>query len=191
MKITTREEGDTRRWDKKSNIYDLALSVVRFSTSFTSRFSSRERKWGTTRSLWRCGTKLLRESIFADWWFLLYCRELIFVIRTNWFSCWELIFAISESAQYPALIIFSFLLTTFNWKKTYFQTINQYFIVYRFVPKWKRQAVIEQTAFLTTVFLCSELENIYSGVNFCGKNVCGNFYLRELIFANSWKNRKN
>ena len=35
------------------------------------------------------------------------------------------------------------------------------------------------------------LENIYSGVNFCGKNACGNFYLRELIFAPLWKNRKN
>ena len=50
--------------------------------------------------------------------------------------------------------------------------------------------MIEQTRFLSTVFLCSEfkLENIYSGVNFCGKNVCGNFYLRELIFADRWKN---
>ena len=53
--------------------------------------------------------------------------------------------------------------------------------------------MIEQTRFLSTVFLCSEfkLENIYSGVNFCGKNVCGNFYLLELIFADRWKNRKN
>ena len=44
--------------------------------------------------------------------------------------------------------------------------------------------MIEQTRFLSTVFLCSEfkLENIYSGVNFCGKNVCGNFYLRELNY---------
>ena len=49
--------------------------------------------------------------------------------------------------------------------------------------------MIEQTRFLSTVFLCSEfkLENIYSGVNFCGKNVCGNFYLRELIFAERLK----
>ena len=55
------------------------------------------------------------------------------------------------------------------------------------------QVVIEQTRFPSTVFLRSEfkLENIYSGVNFCGKNVCGNFYLRELIFADRWKNRKN
>ena len=53
--------------------------------------------------------------------------------------------------------------------------------------------MIEQTRFLSTVFLCSEfkLENIYSEVNFCGKNVCGNFYLRELIFADRKKNRKN
>ena len=48
----------------------------------------------------------------------------------------------------------------------------------------KMHVVIEQTRFLRTVFLRSEfkLENIYSRVNFCGKNICGNFYLRELIF---------
>ena len=56
--------------------------------------------------------------------------------------------------------------------------------------------MIEQTRFLSTVLLCSEfkLENIsdiYSGVNFSGKNVCGNSYIRELIFADRWKNRKN
>ena len=55
--------------------------------------------------------------------------------------------------------------------------------------------MIEQTRFLSTVFLCSEfrakLENTYSGVNFCGKDVCGNFYLRELIFADRWKNCRN
>ena len=45
--------------------------------------------------------------------------------------------------------------------------------------------MIEQTRFLSTVFLCSEfkLENIYSGVNFCGKMfavifICGNLFLR-------------
>ena len=52
---------------------------------------------------------------------------------------------------------------------------------------------MKETQFLSTLFLCSEfkLENIYSGVNFCGKNVWGNFYLREIIFADRWKNRKN
>ena len=48
--------------------------------------------------------------------------------------------------------------------------------------------MVEQTRFLSTLFLCSEFksENIYSG-----ENVCGNFYLRELSFADRWKNRKN
>ena len=82
-----------------------------------------------------------------------------------------------ESTQYPALIILSFLLSTSN-RNTYFQATNQYFVV----SEQKRQAVTEQTRFLSTVFLCSGLENIYSGVNFCGKNVCGNFYLRELNY---------
>ena len=47
--------------------------------------------------------------------------------------------------------------------------------------------MIEQTRFLSTVFLCSEfkLENIYSGVNFCGKNVCGNFYFPGTYFCGS------
>ena len=39
--------------------------------------------------------------------------------------------------------------------------------------------------------MVSQFENIYSGVNFGGKNVCGNFYLREFIFAVCWENRKN
>ena len=50
----------------------------------------------------------------------------------------------------------------------------------RFVSQRKRKVVIEQTQFLGTVFLCSEfqLENIYSGVNFCEKTVCGDKFLR-------------
>ena len=56
----------------------------------------------------------------------------------------------------------------------------------------RREVVIEQTRFLSAVFLYRvRVKVIYSGVNFCGKNVCGNFYLRELIFADRWKNRKN
>jgi len=51
--------------------------------------------------------------------------------------------------------------------------------------------LIEQTRLFGTVFWCSEfkLENIYSGVNLCGKNLCGNFYLRELIFADRKKRK--
>ena len=36
-----------------------------------------------------------------------------------------------------------------------------------------------------------KLRNIFSGVNFFGKNVCGDFYLREHVFEDRWKNRKN
>ena len=52
---------------------------------------------------------------------------------------------------------------------------------------------MEQTRFLSTVILCNEfkLENIYSGVNFCGKRDCGNFYLWEPTLADRWKNCKN
>ena len=50
--------------------------------------------------------------------------------------------------------------------------VRQYFIVYRFVSERKRQVVIEQTRFLSPVFLGSEFkfENSYSGVNFCGNS---------------------
>ena len=124
---------------------------------------------------WPCGTKFLRKFIFADWRFFVFCRELIFAIRTNWFLLLGINFCDFRKCPVPSTDnIFVFI--DYNWlrsiKNTYFQTINEYFIVYRFVSEWKRQAVIEQTGFLSTVFLCSELENIYSGVNFCGKNVC-------------------
>ena len=85
--------------------------------------------------------------------------------------------------------------------------VRQYFFIYRFVSLRKRQAVIEQTRFLGTVFLCSEFRleycgfffrvllkliscNIYSGVNFCGENLCDNFYFRELNFCGSLKKKK-
>ena len=75
--------------------------------------------------------------------------------------------------------------------------------------------MIEQTRFLSTVFLCGEftlriftLQYIFAGKcvifvwriyvkeyllcsKFLRENVCGNFYLRELIFVDRWKNRKN
>ena len=77
-----------------------------------------------------------------------------------------------------------------QYRNVYFQTILRYlnFIVYRFVSEQKRQAVIQQTRFRSTVFLCSEfkLGNIYSGVN-----LCGNFYLRDLFLRIAEKKRKN
>ena len=72
------------------------------------------------------------QEIFADWFVL---RELIFAIRTDWFFLLAVgneVLRFSESTQYAALIIFSFLLSKCN-RNTYFQTINQYFVVYRFV----------------------------------------------------------
>ena len=47
-----------------------------------------------------------------------------------------------------------------------------------FISERKRQVVIEQIQLLSTAVLCSEfkVENIHSGVNFCGKNVCGNLF---------------
>ena len=49
----------------------------------------------------------------------------------------------------------------------------------------KKKSVIEQPRFLSIVFLCGEfkLQNIYSGVNFCGKMfavifICENLFLR-------------
>ena len=54
--------------------------------------------------------------------------------------------------------------------------------------------MIEQTLNLSNIFLYSEfnLGDIYSEVNFCGKNVCSNFYLRELLSScGSLENRKN
>ena len=57
----------------------------------------------------------------------------------------------------------------------------------------RRQVVIEQTPFLSIVFLRNEfkLENIYSGVSFCVKNVCGNFYSRKRIFADHCREKSH
>ena len=90
------------------------------------------------------------------------------------------------STQYPALIdIFKQYYGMYTLCK-----ISICSLIYLFVSEWKRPVVIEQTWFL--YFLVSEFksEDIYSRVNYCGKNVCGNFPLWELIFADHWKNCK-
>ena len=114
------------------------------------------------------------------------------------FYCWELILAILRKYPVPSTdnifvfieyvqIIEIHIFKQYDGVRTLCKTSK--FIVYRFVSERKRKVVIEQTRFLSTVFLSSEfkLENVYSGVNFCGKNG----YFRELIFAGRWKNRKN
>jgi len=129
------------------------------------------------------GTKFFSGVYFCGYAIFGVLRELIFAISTDLFFAGNLFLRFSESTPYPALTIFSFLLSTCN-RNAYFQTIlgqycglRQYFIVYPFVSERKRQVVIEQTRFLSTVFLCSKFksENIYSGENFCGKMFCGNF----------------
>ena len=47
----------------------------------------------------------------------------------------------------------------------------------------QQQVEIEKTRFLSTVLLCSEfkLENIYSRLNFCTKNVWGDFFFGSLF----------
>ena len=129
------------------------------------------RRW----SNWRpgrllSGTKFLREFIFADWRLFVFCRS-------SFLRFWE-------STHYPEVIIFSLLLSMCNRNTRYAYPItsNSMYTVL-FLNEARTQVVIKETWFRSIVFLCSEFksEKIYSGVNFCGKKVCGNFYLRELI----------
>ena len=103
----------------------------------------------------------------------------------------------SESTQYSALIVFSFLLSMCNRNRTtacvpYVKSVI-HCTLSCFWMKEASKSVIEQTQFLSTVFLCSEfkLENIYSGLNFCGKNVCRNLFLRIAEKITKIRTRKN
>ena len=97
------------------------------------------------------------------------------------FSFWELFFGIFQKVPVPSIDnIFVFI--GYVQYKYIFSNNKPVFCCF-----W--QVVIEQTRFVSTVFLCSEfkLETIYSGVNFCRKNVCGNFYLRGTYSCGSLK----
>ena len=77
--------------------------------------------------------------------------------------------------------------------------MNQKLIVFRFVSERKRQVVIEQTRFLSIVFLCSEfkLENISLWGIFLRKKmfavifICGNLFLRIAGKVAKLRTRKN
>ena len=126
-------------------------------------------------------------------------RELIFATRKDWFFLLGINFC--HFQKVPSTQHWQYF--RFYWVRAIemhifkqYYGVRQYFFIYRFVSLRKRQAVIEQTRFLDTVFLCSEFRLEYPGVNFCGKNLCDNFYLRELNFCGSLKkkirkNRKN
>ena len=49
---------------------------------------------------------------------------------------------------------------------------------------WTKAARCNLTDDFLVLYFC--VAN-YTGVHFCGKNVCGSFYLRALIFADGWK----
>ena len=134
--------------------------------------------------------------------FAIFCvlRELIFSIWTEWFFLLGIIFAIFR--KYPVLSvdnIFCIFVLSENMQQKYiFSNKNKtnislpFFYTVLFLNE-RDKLLLNRNDFLELFCLCSELksENIYPGINFCGKNVCGNFYLRELTFADDWKNRKN
>ena len=74
--------------------------------------------YGVSPFAWKyipCRTKFLREFIFADWRFFGVLRELIFAVNAGWFFLLGINFLrFSESTQYPALILFSFLVNTYH-----------------------------------------------------------------------------
>ena len=109
----------------------------------------------------------MRHKILSQW-FIVYCLE------------WDTQLTATLSPPYQAVTG-----KICSLKQHWLPTACNGLKVYRIF-------VIGQTRLVSTVFLCNEfkLENIYFGINFCGKNVCGNFYLRGLIFADRWKNRK-
>ena len=97
------------------------------------------------------------------------------------FSFWELFFAFFRKYPVPSIDNF-FVFIEYVQYKYIFSNNKPVFCCF-----W--QVVIEQTRFVSTVLLCSEfkLETVYSGVNFCRKNVCGNFYLRGTYSCGSLK----
>ena len=92
------------------------------------------------------------------------------------------------------MIKFSFLLSTFvratelntpnntHGVSILCKTCNKLYTV--LFLKERDKVVIEQKQNLGIVFLCSEfmLENIYSGVNFLGENVCDNSFICRNFF---------
>ena len=50
-----------------------------------------------------CGTKFLREFIFADWRFFCVLRELVFAIRTDWFFLLRINFHVFQEAPVPSI----------------------------------------------------------------------------------------
>ena len=134
-------------------------------------------------------------SLFFGLAILCVLRERIFAIRTDWFFLLGINICDFQKVPMPVPSIDNIFVFIEYVQQKYIFSNNKPVPVslYTVLILNQRQVVIEQTRFLSTAFLCSEfkLENIHSGVHFCGKNVRSNFYLRERVFADRWKNRKN
>ena len=126
-------------------------------------------------------------------------RELFFTIWTEWFFLLGIIFAIFRKYPVPSVDnIFCIFVLRENVQQKYILSnkktpIFHCLFLYRLFLNERDKLWLNRNDFLVLFCLCSELklENIYSGVNFSRKSVCGNFYFRELTFADRWKNRKN
>ena len=86
-------------------------------------------------------------------------RELIFATRKDWFFLLGINFC--HFQKVPSTQHWQYF--RFYWVRAIemhifkqYYGVRQYFFIYRFVSLRKRQAVIEQTRFLATVFLCSK-----------------------------------
>ena len=142
--------------------------------------------------LWTRNYRVARNvggSLFFGLTILCVLRELIFEIKTDWFFLLGINICDFQKVSMPVPSIHNIFFFIEYVQQKYIFSNNKP------IPVSLRQVevVIEKTRFLSTAFLCSEfkLENIHSGVHFCGKNVRSNFYLRERVFADRWKNRKN
>ena len=136
--------------------------------------------------------------------FLCFCASSwFFAIRKLWFFLLGINFRDFQKLPDPALIKFSFLLSTFvratelntpnntQGVSILCKTSNKLYTV--LFLKERDKVVIEQKQNLGIVFLCSEFmsENIYSGVNFCGEMFALIVLFVGTFFAERWKNCKN
>ena len=135
------------------------------------------------------GTKFFARVDFVDSFGDFFLRDLSFAIRTNGSFLLGINFCDFQKVPYKSLIILSFSLSSCNGNNIlsnntvrvpYVLPVKQtIFFLLSFEYKH------EQTRFLSNAFLCGKfkIENIYSAVNVCGKNVCGNIFLARTYIA--------
>ena len=139
-------------------------------------------------------TDTLWHKIFARVYFCglaIFCvlRELIFAIRST--DCWFFLLGINfydfrKYTQYPALIIFSFLLSTCN-RNTYFQTIlnfcgKNFAVIFICGNLFLR--IAEKMAKIRTHKISCHKVKVYALLDFT-KCIRNNFRLKVLLFSAS------